>query len=161
MASNDTSTVESVPDSEARDIQALVGEFPIHYREAFAIRVEGDRTPEDWARLMLEGATPRKQARMLSAWRLLGLDLSPPGTDGHVLGWRVERSDDRAVVLAVDSRTLSARLVLASTPGRVVHTMVVAYRRWTGRPVWAAIAPGHRAFVRGLLDDLARHASRR
>lgn len=145
-----------VPSREAVLVQALSGLEPVHYREAFAIAVDGERAPEAWARLLLEGASARRRTQMRRTWTALGLALGPPDGPGYVLGWRVERQDADAVVLAVDARSgFSARIVLAVRRRRLVHTMVVRYDRWYARPLWGAIAPRHRAFVRGLLADLA------
>jgi hypothetical protein len=151
-------SVRQVDTAEAREIQARSGLSPIHYREAFAVPVDGDRSAEQWARLLLEGASPQKRAAMQSAWRLLGLDLIPSDAADQILGWRI-RSDGDAVVLATRSSTgLTARIVLTAPAGQVVYTMVVRYDRWFSRFLWFAIASRHRAFVRGLLQDLALRA---
>jgi hypothetical protein len=71
-------------------------------------------------------------------------------------------SGDDAVVLGARSRTgLTARIALAAPGRRVVHTMVVRYDRWPARPLWFALARGHRAFVRGLPEDLVARAGAR
>jgi hypothetical protein len=149
--------VEPVPTSEARDVQALSGLRPIHYREAFAVTVDVDRTAEQWARALLEGAKPRKRRAMLTTWRVLGLELGPHGSPDHVLGWEILGSaDDETVVLAVRSAAgLTARIVIRARAGRLVHTMVVRYERWPARAIWTLFSGRHRAFVRGLLHDLA------
>lgn len=142
---------------EASEVQARAGIRPIHYREAFAVDVDMDRSPEDWTRLIMEGASPNKRAAMLRAWTLLGLRLAPLNSEGQVLGWRVQHSGADAVVLGVDALSgLSARIVVTATPHRVVQAMVVRYDRWFARPLWKLIAARHRRFVKGLLNDAAR-----
>jgi hypothetical protein len=142
---------------EARSVQALSGLEPVHYREAFAVAVDTDRRPEEWARLLMEGAYPRKRRAMLRAWRILGVKLRPLGSPHQVLGWRIELSDSDVVVLAAESWSgLTVRLVLAASPQRVVHTMVVRFDRPYAGLLWRVVAARHRAFVRGLLLDL-RH----
>jgi len=140
---------------EAEEIQSLSELSPIQYREAFAVQVTEQRTPEEWARSLLEGAKPRKRTAMLTTWGLLRLKLGPPGSPEHVLGWRVHSRGERAVVLALRNRAgLEARIVLSATGHRLVHTMVVRNDHWYWRLLWAALAPRHREFVRGLLQDL-------
>lgn len=144
-----------VEPSEAQEIQSLSGLSPIQYREAFAVQLTANGSAEEWARLLLEGATPRKRAAMLTTWGLLRLKLGPPGSPDHVLGWRVRSRSDDAVVLAVrNGPGLEARIVLTASDHRLVHTMVVHNDHWYWRLLWAALAPKHRSFVRGLLQDL-------
>lgn len=146
--------VQSLEDREAVDVPALAGLEPIHYREAFAVDVDTDRSPEDWSRLIMEGARPGKRAAMLRAWALLGVKLAPLNSEGQILGWRIQHNGADGVVLAAESSSgLSARLVLTATPERVVQAMVVRYDRWFARPLWAFVSPKHQRFVRGLLED--------
>jgi hypothetical protein len=153
--------VQTLPDADAFDVQALAGLDPIHYREAFAIGVDIDRSPEDWSRLILEGATAGKRAAMLRAWTLLGVRLAPLRAEGQILGWRIQRSGADAVVLAAESWAgLSARIILTATPQRVVHAMVVRFDRWFARPLWAFVAPKHQRFVQGLLEDAIARTGR-
>jgi hypothetical protein len=149
------SVVRRVPDARAREVQARAALAPIHYREAFAISTDAHRRPEDWARLMLEGAQPRKRRAMLRTWALLGVKLADLTADGQVLGWTVRHSDDDVVVLEVTARIgLTARLVLATNERTLVQAMVVRYDRRLGRLTWLAVAPLHRSFICGLLHDV-------
>lgn len=147
--------VETLQGRDAFGIQALAGLEPIHYREAFAIDVDTARRPEDWLRLIMEGASPGRRAAMLRAWTFLGVRLAPLSSEGQILGWRIQHSGADAVVLAAESWSgLSARIILTATPQRVVQAMVVRYDRWFARPVWTFVAPRHQRFVKGLLEDV-------
>jgi hypothetical protein len=153
------STVEVMVGCLDAGAQALVGLDPIHYCEVLTVDVAVDRSPLDWARLILEHALPEKRSAMLRTWKLLGLHLAPLDAGGQVLGWHISDHGPNAVVLAVRSSSgLSARLVFTSTPQRVVQTMAVRYDRWFGGPLWRMIAPQHRRFVAGLLEDAATRA---
>jgi hypothetical protein len=147
--------VRTLQDRDAFDVQALAGLDPIHYREAFAIDVDTDRRPEEWSRLIMEGASPGKRAAMLRAWTFLGVKLAPLSSEGQILGWRIQRSGADAVVLAAESLSgLTARITVTATPQRVVQAMVVRYDRWFARPLWTFVAPKHQRFVKGLLRDV-------
>jgi hypothetical protein len=135
-------------------VAVLAGLDRADYREAFAADVRVDRPPEEWCRLILEGASPAKRAAMLRTWTLLGVGLAPLGSEGQILGWRIRHSGADAVVLGARSRTgLDARLVVSAPSRQVVQTMMIRYDRWPARPLWTIIAPQHRRFVYGLLAD--------
>lgn len=145
-----TTPVETVP-VPARVVE-IAGLDRIDYDEAFTFETGADRLPEEWARVILQGAPLRKRLQMIGAWTALGIRLALPGTAGHVLGWRIRRSDPEAVVLGVHAAVgLTARIVIRVEPQRVTHSMVVRYDRALGRSVWARMAPGHHRFVRALL----------
>jgi hypothetical protein len=153
--------VRTLTGAQAREVQALADLHPAHYREALAVAVDHDRRPEEWARLILEGATPAKRAALLRTWRLIGVRLAPLDAPGQVLGWRIRRSGPDGIVLAVTSRSgLSARLVVTATPRRVVQAMVVRFDRWFARPLWRVLTPQHRRFIAGLLSDAASRQGR-
>src|SRR4051812_42558896 len=61
----------------------------IDYVDHCTVDVAGasERTPEEWARAVLEGTPLGKRARTF--WRVLGLRLGPPGSPDHVQGWRI------------------------------------------------------------------------
>jgi hypothetical protein len=139
-------------------VAEIAGLDRVDYDEAFDFETDAVRRPEDWARLILEGAPLSKRLQMVGAWTALGIRLALPGTKGQVLGWRIRRSDPEAVVLEVHAAVgLTARIVIQAEPQRVTHSMVVRYDRALGGRVWRRIAPGHRRFVRALLNR-ARNA---
>ncbi|XVU26900.1 hypothetical protein ACQPZJ_07590 [Actinoplanes sp. CA-054009] len=132
---------------------ALAGIAPIHYREGFRFATGERLTAEAWVRRILEGASRSERAKMLAAWRLLGVGLAPLKAPGQVLGWRILRNDPDVIVLAVRAAAgVSARLVLRAEPGRVTHAMLVRYDTGLGRRVWTRFAPAHRRFYVRLLD---------
>ncbi|MEU8814562.1 hypothetical protein [Actinoplanes sp. NPDC048796] len=135
----------------------LAGLEPVDYREGFGFPTGESLSAEAWARRILEGASRGDRAKMLAAWRFLGVGLAPLKAPGQVLGWRIRRSDPEAIVLAVRATAgVSARLVLRAEPGRVTHAMLVRYDSGLGRRVWTRFAPAHRRFYVRLLDRARR-----
>jgi hypothetical protein len=142
------------------DMVSLAGLDPVDYSEAFTFATDAVRRPEEWARLILEGAPLAQRIQMRGIWTALGIRLAMPGTRGQVLGWRIGHNDPAAVVLGVRAGIgLTARIVVHAEPGRVTHAMVVRYDRAIARRVWARLAPKHRAFLGGLLLRASQPAS--
>jgi hypothetical protein len=139
------------------DVAGLAGLATADYQEAFEFASDSGLRPEQWARLILEGASRRERLSMLGTWVALGVGLAPPGSAGQVLGWRIRRSDQEAVVLGVRALVgLTARIVIRVDGGQVVHAMVVRYDRRLGGRLWALAAPKHRSFLAGLLQRAAQ-----
>ncbi|MEV4348350.1 hypothetical protein AB0J83_28160 [Actinoplanes sp. NPDC049596] len=141
------------------ETERLAGLEPAHYREGFVFDTAQRRDAEAWARLILEGASRPERIKMLTAWRLLAVDLAPRRSPDQVLGWRIAHRAPDMVVLGVHAATgLTARLVLRTTPTGVVHAMLVRYDRPLGRCLWTRFAPSHRRFYTKLLDRSRRTA---
>ncbi len=129
----------------------------VDYDEEFTFETDAVRGPEEWARLILEGAPLSKRLQMIGAWTALGIRLALPGTRGQVLGWRIRHSDADAVVLGVHAAVgLTARIVIQVEQRRVTHSMVVRFDSALGRQIWSRMAPGHHRFVRALINRAER-----
>ena len=116
-----------------------------------------DLTPEQWARAAFEGA-PRLWRWVLNVgWRLgLGLQLGPAGSRHHVAGWPVAASDEDSIVLAADSRILTARDVFTVSGEGVTWVTIVRFERPIARIVWGLAAPVHHLTVPWLLTRPSR-----
>jgi len=131
----------------------------VDYQEAFAIDTDTVLTPEEWARLILEGAPAATRAALLGAWKPLGVRLAPLGSDGQVLGWPIQYSGSQAIVLGVECAIgFTARMVIQVQPGRIIHAMLCRFERDAGRDAFTALAPRHTQVVRSLLEDANRRA---
>ncbi len=131
----------------------------VDYQEAFAIDTDTVLTPEEWARLILEGAPQTTRTALLGAWKPLGVRLAPLGSDGQILGWPIQHSGPRAIVLGVECAIgIAARMVIQVQPGRIIHAMLFRFERDAGRDAFTALAPRHTQVVRSLLDDANRRA---
>jgi hypothetical protein len=99
--SNGTVRQVSVP-SSARALSTL---SHICYADAFLLDTgpTHDRTGEQWARAILEGAPAPTRAAAISAWSALGLRLGSTRSDQLVLGWELRRSAADFALVAASS----------------------------------------------------------
>lgn len=77
------------------DARALSTLSRIDHEDAFPVEVgpaHRNRTPERWARAILEDAPASVRRTLRSGWLALGLRPGPPRSDRSVLGWEVRRS---------------------------------------------------------------------
>jgi hypothetical protein len=122
------------------DIVELAALEPVHYQEAFTFSATVERSPEDWARLILEDAPPTDRAKMLRTWCTLGVGLAAPGTAGQVLGWRIRHNGPDAIVLGMRAAVgVTARIILHAEPQNVVQAMLIRFDRLIAWPIWAMI----------------------
>jgi len=92
----------------------------IDYADAFFVSIvpDRDRTGEQWARTVLEGAPRRVRVRLLRGWTLLGLKLARPWSRRHILGWHIHRNGPDFVLLEARSRFgMPAELLFKREPG--------------------------------------------
>jgi Protein of unknown function (DUF2867) len=130
----------------------------IDYEDAFFVRCGPglDRTGEQWARMVLEGAPRKVQARLLWGWSLLGLRLGPPWSRHRVLGWQVRRSTPDFVLLAAGSRIgLPAELLFKRERDGLLFATFVQQRNSLARGIWGRVVPVHQQTVRSLLTHAA------
>jgi hypothetical protein len=127
----------------------------IDYADAFVIETEnaGDRTAEQWARAILEGAPLAVRTQLVSGWSSLGLKLGRAG----VLGWPVQRSTPGFVLLGAGSRIgMPAELLLERRRGALLFCTFVQHDNAVARAVWAGVEPVHVPVVRRVLGHAAR-----
>jgi len=127
----------------------------VDYEDAFLVDAGSarDRTAEEWARLILEGAPEATRRELGRAWFALGLRLRPVGSDGTVLGWEIRDSTPDVVLLGAPGRLgISGELLFERTPGGLLFATFVRLSNPVARLFWMArVAARHRAVVRGLL----------
>jgi hypothetical protein len=131
----------------------------IDYEDAFFVDTGTvrDRTAEQWARAVLEGAPDHVRARLLRGWSLLGLKLGSPRSDRRVLGWEVRRSTPDIALLGAGSRIgMPGELLFKRERGGLLFATFVRQQNPVARAVWAGITPTHRRVVRSLLARAAR-----
>jgi hypothetical protein len=130
----------------------------VDYADAFLVDVGavGDRTAEQWARTVLEGAPAIMRAALLRGWSTLGLQLGSPRLDGSVLGWEVRRSSPDVALLGAASRLgMPAELLFERQPQRLLFATFVRQENGVARATWAGVEPVHRPIVRLLLEQAA------
>lgn len=155
---------EAMATAETIAVPAGVAELTalgaVDYQEAFTFDTDAVLTPEEWARLILEGAPQTTRTALLGAWKRLRVTLAPLESDGQLLGWSIQHSGSRDIVLGVESEIgFSARMVIQAQPGRVIHAMLFRFERDAGRAAFMPLAPRHTEVVRSLLDDANRRAA--
>ena len=85
-----------------------------------------DRSPEQWARAVLEQAPlARRNARLL--WRLMGLRLGPPHSPDHVQGWRIAARGDNWIRVETASWYMTAQAVCLVEEGHVSLSLSLRY----------------------------------
>jgi hypothetical protein len=143
----------AVPD----DVAAMGVLERVDYEDAFTTRALDDRAPEEWARLLVQEAPGWLRSFVRVAQRgALGLRLGPADSPRHPLGWDVLVTGPDAVVLGVEGGLLTPRIVVTARQREVVACTLVRFDHPVARPVWAVLAPVHRAVARRLLDDGVR-----
>ena len=136
------------------DAAALTTLQRLDYHDCFV--VEGmdrrDRTPEEWARAIVEGASPKMRRTLRTAWPALGVKLGPADAPELVLGWPIRRSTPDHVLLGTDSRAgFSAELLLKLEQPTLLFATLVQLHNPLARGLWALITAGHQRTVRYVL----------
>ena len=131
----------------------------VDYEDAFLIDIgpAQDRTPEQWARVILEDAPVTIRTALQSGWFALGLQPCSARSERSVLGWEVLHSTPEYVLLAGSSRLgLSAELLVKRHEHRLLYATLLQQQNPIARAVWAGVAPIHRPIVRYVLDQGSR-----
>lgn len=121
------------------------------------------RTSEQWARDIWEGAAAPLRWFMIIGWRfVLGLRLGPlTSSPEHILGWRIVANGADEVVCRLGSGSLDAGNVFQRVDGTFVWSTFVVYKRRRARVVWPPVSLIHRLLVRISLQRAAGAAPRR
>lgn len=141
-----------------RDARALSTLGRIDYEDAFQFDTGADRerTAEEWAREVLEGAPHHTRAMLRTGWLALGLQLDCAPTEHRILGWEVRRRSPDHVLLGANSRVgLRGELLLQRRDGTLLFATVVCHENPAARTVWAATTAMHQQIVRRLLERVA------
>jgi hypothetical protein len=131
---------------------------PPDYSDAFAVPTDrtDTRTPEQWARAVLESAPRPVRWFLLVGWRgVLGLRLGPRSSSEHVLGWRIVETSPEAVRLELRSALMTAHLILRVAGSTAVLITNVHYIQRLAHPLWAAAGLIHRQMIPYLLGRAA------
>jgi hypothetical protein len=126
----------------------------LDYHDCFVVdRIDRrDRTPEQWARVLVEGASPKMRRALRTAWLALGVKLGPADAPDLVLGWPIRRSTADHVLLGTESHAgFSAELLLRLEQPTLLFATLVQLHNPLTRGLWALITPGHQRTVRHVL----------
>jgi hypothetical protein len=132
----------------------------VDYADAFLVETAKaqDRTAEEWARAIFDGAPTSMQRKLRLGWQSLGLKLGPALGDRFVIGWELRRSTPDVVLLGAGSRIgMPAELLVERRDGELLFTTFVRQDNLLARAVWAATEPLHVPVVQRVLAGAARH----
>jgi hypothetical protein len=140
--------------AEARSLSTLPR---IDYADAFLVDCGADeRTPEQWAAAMLDGAPLGTRTKLVWGWVTLGFRMGAPWPGRHLLGWKVRRSTPEYVLLGADSLIgMPGELLFKRHDGGMLFSTFVQKQNPLARAVWARIEPAHRPIVRSMLERAA------
>lgn len=127
----------------------------VDYADAFWAQAgpAQDRTGEQWARAVLEGAPERTRAALSRGWSALGLRLDCAPPDRCVLGWEIRHSTPDLVLLGARGRLgLSGELLFERRPGALLYATFVRLDNRIARALWARTEARHRQVVRDLIE---------
>ncbi len=146
------------------DSRALSTLARVDYTDAFAadpgLGPARDRTPEQWARAMIEGAPASMRRQLRRSWQLLGLRLGPARSAQRVLGWEIRRSTPDFVLLGAGSRIgMPAELLFRRDRDGLLFATFVQQRNPLARLLWARVTPVHQRIVHSLLTRAATRDS--
>jgi hypothetical protein len=126
------------------------------YVDSFTATASGasEKSPEEWARVVLEDTPTGRSAPLL--WRLLGLRLGPRPSPEYVQGWKIADRGDDWIRLEVTSRFLTAHAVVHVDDGHVSIALFVRYDRAIAAIVWPPVSVMHRRAVPVMLHQAVR-----
>jgi hypothetical protein len=161
--SSRSSAVEARRVAVPADARTLSTLTRIDYEDAFVIEAGGarERTSEQWARAVLEDASTALRLAARVAWLAIALRLGSSPTDQYVLGWRVRRRTPEFTLLGASSPFgLEGELLFRPQEQSLLYATFVQQKNVVMRAVWTLVEPGHRQFVRQLLEQTSRRQRR-
>lgn len=149
------------------DLHPVAALGRIDYADAYrAPSVPRDHSAEAWLRTAFDDAPTLgiRAARMI--WRLVGAELAPNPSPGHIFGCRLTVHDEGTATMAVIWRVgLRATIVGRTDPARtgqngLVMATFVRLDTPASRRVWRVLAPVHRTLAAGGLTLAAWRLAR-
>jgi hypothetical protein len=115
-----------------------------------------DKSPEQWARAVLEDA-PIAHRYAFIPWRiLLGLRLGPRQSPDYVHGWKIAERGDSWIRIEAASWFMTAHAVIHIDDGRLSGALFVRYDRPVAALVWPPLSIIHRQAMPVILRQALR-----
>jgi hypothetical protein len=133
--------------------------LPSDYVDVFTATAShaSDTSPEEWARVALERASP---AGRFVAWRvLLQLRLEP--SPDHVAGWKVADRGNGWIRLEASSWFMTANIIFQLDGDQVSFATLIRYDRGIARIVWTPVSVIHRKLAPDVLRAAVKRIDRR
>jgi phenylpyruvate tautomerase PptA (4-oxalocrotonate tautomerase family) len=143
------------------DAQALTTLDHVDYTDAFRLEIglTDDRTPEAWARALLEEAPAATRTTLRRGWSALGVQLGSAEDERLVLGWPMRRNSPEYVLLAARSLLgMEAEVLVKREHSTLLVATFMHLRNPVARAVWTAFAPRHRRVLHHLVKAAGRRA---
>lgn len=118
-----------------------------------------DRSPEQWARAVLEEA-PLSGQNARALWRLMGLRLGPRHSPDHVQGWKIAAHGDNWIRVETASWYMTAQAVCLVEEGQVSISLSLHYDHAVAVLVWALVSGPHQRAVPVMLSQAVRLVER-
>jgi hypothetical protein len=131
----------------------------IDYADTFLVEVGAvqDRSPEQWARAILEDAPIMLRTRLLLGWPALGLKPAGGGSGRSVLGWQIRRNTPDFVLAGRDSLIgMPAELLFKRERHGLLFATFVRHDNHVARAAWATVESAHVRIVRDVLTQTSR-----
>lgn len=123
----------------------------IDYEDLFTVTAPraAQATPDRWARVTLEGASPT--ARFI-VWQVFcGLELERQPSPDHIAGWKVSGRDVGWIRSEAESWFMTAEAILLVEAEQVSIALFIRYKRPAARLIWGTLSVVHRRAMPGLL----------
>jgi hypothetical protein len=131
----------------------------VDYSDTFVVEAtsHADRSPLQWARVILEDAPLSFRASAPLVWLALGLKHGSPVAPRFVLGWEIRRDKPTVALLGADSRIgMPAELLVRREGSLLLFATLIEHRNPAVRALWAAMTPMHQRVVRQRLEEAGR-----
>ncbi|MCU1451664.1 MAG: hypothetical protein JWP02_3834 [Acidimicrobiales bacterium] len=126
------------------------------YVDLFTLTTRGarEKSPEQWARTVLESTPLGQSARSL--WRLLGLRLGPRHSADYVQGWRIADRGDDWMRVETASWFMTGHAVVRVDEGRVSVALFLRFDSPVAALLWLPVGVMHRRGVPAMLRQALR-----
>ncbi len=133
------------------------------YGDAFRIAADSFHPAEQWARTIFEGGPSGVPGLLVDALLqgLLGMRLGPLDSPDHISGFAIVENEPGTVVLQIDDRLTTSRVVIEASESHATMTTLVRYDRRAARAVWAVVGIAHRKLAAQMLGSAAESLRRK
>jgi hypothetical protein len=141
------------------DARALTTLDRVEYTDAFRLETgpAEERTAEEWARALLEGAPAATRTTLRRGWFALGVRLGSTEDERLVLGWALRWNSPEYVLLAARSLLgMEAEVLVKREQSTLLVATLMHLRNPLARAVWTAFAPKHRRVLHHLVKQAGK-----
>jgi hypothetical protein len=110
-----------------------------------------DRSPEEWARAVLEDTSLGRRAREF--WQGLGLRLGAPNSPDHVQGWKIAARGHDWIRLETSSSWATAEIVFHVAEGCLSIALFLRFDATKAKDSWSSVSVMHQRAVPALLEQ--------